>query len=443
MTGANTDGASVTFNTSNGSAVVAVPDEVDDYLPASGTLTWAPGDTSAKTIDISVFGDTLVEPDETFYVTLSSPTNATISRPRGVGTILNDDLDVSGVVAAEAANPKNGILESHEKLRITWATTSFYAIASQKVTVDGRTFASISGPFSGRFYSDAIGVWPVGDHTYTIESTDVNGVTGSTSGTFTVLAPQPPTISAVLVCEAAAPKNGAIESNENLRITWAAVGSSNIASQKVTVDGKAYPSIAGPFSSRYYIDPIGKQAIGTHNYVIKTTDANGLSSTTSGTFTVVAPIPPSLDSIVVAEAGTPKNGTLDSKDKLRITWAATSGNGIASQTVKVDGKTFTAISGPFSKLYFSCAIGTYAAGTHSYTIKTTDTKGVSTSKSGTFSVIAAATSSASGMLASSDARLAAIDADLLAASMSQTARAKSDADRRAEALTAVLDEMAP
>src|SRR5439155_9640262 len=38
-----------------------------------------------------VNGDTISEPDETFFVNLSSPTNATIARAQGLGTILNDD----------------------------------------------------------------------------------------------------------------------------------------------------------------------------------------------------------------------------------------------------------------------------------------------------------------------------------------------------------------
>ena len=38
-----------------------------------------------------VNGDNLHEPDETFFVILHSPTNATISHAQGIGTIINDD----------------------------------------------------------------------------------------------------------------------------------------------------------------------------------------------------------------------------------------------------------------------------------------------------------------------------------------------------------------
>jgi hypothetical protein len=42
-------------------------------------------------ISVLVNGDTQVEPNETFFVNLSNPANATISKSQGIGTILDDD----------------------------------------------------------------------------------------------------------------------------------------------------------------------------------------------------------------------------------------------------------------------------------------------------------------------------------------------------------------
>jgi hypothetical protein len=81
----------VAYATANGTAT-----SPDDYAAASGTLTFAPGATS-QTISVSVAGDTTIEPNETFFVNLSAPTNATISAGQGLGTIVNDDV--------AAANP--------------------------------------------------------------------------------------------------------------------------------------------------------------------------------------------------------------------------------------------------------------------------------------------------------------------------------------------------
>ncbi len=41
---------------------------------------------------VPIIGDTLIEPNETFFVNLSTPTNATISKAQGIGTITNDDF---------------------------------------------------------------------------------------------------------------------------------------------------------------------------------------------------------------------------------------------------------------------------------------------------------------------------------------------------------------
>ncbi|MCI0345724.1 MAG: S8 family serine peptidase, partial [Chloroflexi bacterium] len=76
----------VAYTTSNGTAVAG-----SDYAAAAGSLSFAPGETS-KTITIATTGDTAVEPDESFSVSLSGATNATISDAVAVGTIRNDDV---------------------------------------------------------------------------------------------------------------------------------------------------------------------------------------------------------------------------------------------------------------------------------------------------------------------------------------------------------------
>jgi len=64
---------------------------VTDYLPANGTVSFAPGVTT-KTVTIQVVGNTVPEPNETFFVNLSNPSpNAYLGNTQGVGTILNDD----------------------------------------------------------------------------------------------------------------------------------------------------------------------------------------------------------------------------------------------------------------------------------------------------------------------------------------------------------------
>lgn len=75
----------VNYATSNGTATAGL-----DYIAKTGTVTFAAGQTS-KTITVTVKGDTLKSSNETFFVTLSSPVNATIAVAKATGTILNDD----------------------------------------------------------------------------------------------------------------------------------------------------------------------------------------------------------------------------------------------------------------------------------------------------------------------------------------------------------------
>ncbi len=75
----------VQYATANGTAVGGV-----DFVPANGLLTFPPGITN-QTVAITVLGDTLGESNETFWVTLIKPTNATIAVAKGRGVILNDD----------------------------------------------------------------------------------------------------------------------------------------------------------------------------------------------------------------------------------------------------------------------------------------------------------------------------------------------------------------
>ena len=75
----------VTYATSDGTATAP-----SDYTSTSATLTIPAGSTTG-TILFPISGDTAVETDETFTVTLSAPQNATIADGSATVTITNDD----------------------------------------------------------------------------------------------------------------------------------------------------------------------------------------------------------------------------------------------------------------------------------------------------------------------------------------------------------------
>lgn len=80
-----------------------------DFTAASGTVAFAAGE-SQKTVTVNVVGDTTVEGNEQFTVTLSGASSGlTIADGQGIGTITNDDLPPNQLpVAAASATPTTG-----------------------------------------------------------------------------------------------------------------------------------------------------------------------------------------------------------------------------------------------------------------------------------------------------------------------------------------------
>ncbi len=76
----------VHYETLNGSAFAGV-----DYIATSGDLTFS--SSGPKTVTVTLIGDSVPEPDETFLLKLSN--NSAISDDTGVGTIANDDFTLS------------------------------------------------------------------------------------------------------------------------------------------------------------------------------------------------------------------------------------------------------------------------------------------------------------------------------------------------------------
>jgi hypothetical protein len=70
-----------------------------DYVSTTGQLTF-PANSTSRTITVQVIGDTNVEANETFTVTLSTPQNASISRATATGTIVNDDASPASRIHA-------------------------------------------------------------------------------------------------------------------------------------------------------------------------------------------------------------------------------------------------------------------------------------------------------------------------------------------------------
>jgi chitinase len=76
---------------------------IGDFTPASGTVTFAPGQTTA-TVPVSIVGDTLDETDELVGVSFTNPTNATIGGFFGLGFAVITDDDPPPVIVPGIAS---------------------------------------------------------------------------------------------------------------------------------------------------------------------------------------------------------------------------------------------------------------------------------------------------------------------------------------------------
>jgi Calx-beta domain/Divergent InlB B-repeat domain len=114
----------VNYSTADGTATAADA----DYVPAAGTLSFAPGQTT-RFVNVIVNGDTSYEANETFTVTLSGPVNASIADGEGVGTIGNDD-PVPTLSIGDVA-----VTEGNSGTVTAGFTVSLSAASSQAVTV--------------------------------------------------------------------------------------------------------------------------------------------------------------------------------------------------------------------------------------------------------------------------------------------------------------------
>ncbi|MGE3818629.1 MAG: Calx-beta domain-containing protein [Isosphaeraceae bacterium] len=103
----STQTVSVRYDTADSTATL---DGVD-YEAASGVLTWAPGDTSPRTFQVLVHGDTIFEGDEAFLVVLSQAEHAIPSRGIVLGTIADDDPFVYTAPADDGDNQINLSIE--------------------------------------------------------------------------------------------------------------------------------------------------------------------------------------------------------------------------------------------------------------------------------------------------------------------------------------------
>ncbi len=164
----------VNYATGGGTATAAT-----DYIAATGTLTFAAGETS-KTVVVNALGDTQVEPDETFGLVLSGPSGATLSPTAATATVIiaNDDVVITPppppapvVPAISVAANAVAILEGNSGTQPYSFTVSLSQATTRAVTVN---------------YQTGDGTATVADGDYATTNGSLTFAPGETSKTVTV-----------------------------------------------------------------------------------------------------------------------------------------------------------------------------------------------------------------------------------------------------------------
>jgi subtilisin family serine protease len=186
-TGGSTGFVSVTYSTADGSALAGL-----DYKTMNKTLSLADGEIS-KTFKLKLLKDSLPEGDESFSVTLSSPSNGAIlgSPVTAVITIVDDDGSPSpqpGVLQFNAASysvAENGLSAtviisrtdgSDGAVTVDYASTDGTATAGADYTANNGTLTFAAGVVSQSFtvnISDDVAV--EGDETVNLALSNVTG----------------------------------------------------------------------------------------------------------------------------------------------------------------------------------------------------------------------------------------------------------------------------
>ena len=109
-----------------------------DYTPASGTLTFKPGQALTRTVAVPIVNDALDEPDEQFTVTLSAAVHATLAGGRTTtGTIADDDEAPKLTIAHASLSEGAGMM----KFAVSLDPASAHTVTVRYATADGTATA--------------------------------------------------------------------------------------------------------------------------------------------------------------------------------------------------------------------------------------------------------------------------------------------------------------
>lgn len=214
LSAAAVDPVGVSWATANNTATAAG----GDYVANSGVLSFAAGQQT-KQVSVTVNGDVVFEGNETFFVNLSAPTNATIVDAQGVGTIANDDAQAPVVVTGAASNIKDSTVILNANVNANGAATNGFYQYGLTLAYGSTTASSSlgSGTSATPLQATVTGLACATQYHFRAVATNAGGTTNGLDNTFTTSAcPPPPTVTtsaATEITQTGATLNGTVNPN--------------------------------------------------------------------------------------------------------------------------------------------------------------------------------------------------------------------------------------
>ena len=114
----------------------------EDYQPTSGSVTIPVGQTTAS-LPVDVFGDTMLEADEVFFVELSNPSGAVIAKDTARGTIENDDQLLPSITVRDITVAEGDQGTSIAHFAVELSSVAALPVQVEYVTADGSAQAGL------------------------------------------------------------------------------------------------------------------------------------------------------------------------------------------------------------------------------------------------------------------------------------------------------------
>ncbi len=264
---------------------------------------------------------------------------------------VNLTVDASLPVVAITA-PAGGSVTSNTTPAIFFTVTDASA-TSEQCRIDAGAFGACASPLTTATLAD-------GSHTVTVRSTDAAGNQGSASVTLTVDTTSP----AVSVT---APAGGSTTGDSTPDVSFTVTDATAVTSQ-CRVDGGSYGACASPWTAPVLAD-------GSHTVDVLVTDAAGNSGSGSVTFTVDTTLP---NASITAPAG----GSITADNTPSVSFTAT-GSAPLTTACRVDAGAFAPCGSPFTAAVL-------ADGSHTVTVRVTDSLARTATAAVTFTVDATA-----------------------------------------------------